>query len=145
MMIVFSAGGRTSVPIEMAMGARQRGLAVVAVTSMVQSLGGPSEHSSGTRLIDHADIVIDICTPAGDALVTLDGLETPVGPGSTVSNAAIVNEIKVQTAEILVAEGTMPPVITSSSVVGSERAAELFEAAYREHAKRFGAVLAGHA
>ena len=143
MMIVFSAGGRTSVPIEMAMGARTRGLYVVAVTSVAQSLAGPSGHSSGTRLIDHADVVIDLCTPAGDAMVTLDGLDTPVGPGSTIANAAIVNEIKVQTAAILVAQDAMPPVISSSAVVGSERAAELFEAAYREHARRFAAVLAG--
>lgn len=143
MMIVFSAGGRTSVPIEIAMGARHRGLAVVAVTSLAQAAAGLSEHSSGTLLVDHADVVIDICVPTGDALVTIDGLDTPVGPGSTIANAAIVNEIKVQTAEILVAQGTMPPVITSSSLVGSARAEELFEASYREHARRYASVLAG--
>ena len=97
-MIVFSATGLTAVPIEMAMGARARGLPVVAVTSVAQSMARPPDHPTGTRLLDHADIVIDLCTPAGDALVTLEGLDTPIGPGSTVANAAIVNEIKVQTA-----------------------------------------------
>ena len=57
---------------------------------------------TGTRLADHADIVIDLCTPVGDAMVTIDGLTSPVGPGSTLAYAAVVNEIKVQTAEILV-------------------------------------------
>ena len=104
-MLVFSASGLTAVPIEMAMGARARGLAAVAVTSVAQSMAGRPDHPSGTRLLDHADIVIDLCTPAGDALVRLDGLDTPIGPGSTVANAAIVNEIKVQTAAILLERG----------------------------------------
>lgn len=142
-MIVFSASGLTAVPIEMAMGARARGLPVVAVTSVAQSMARPPDHASGTRLLDHADIVIDLCTPVGDALVRLDGLDTPIGPGSTVANAAIVNEIKVQTAAILLAEGRLPPVLTSASVVGAERSAELFEAAYREHARRVARTLAG--
>jgi uncharacterized phosphosugar-binding protein len=142
-MMVFSASGLTAVPIEMAAGARARGLPVIAVTSVAQSMARPPEHPSGTRLLDHADIVIDLCTPSGDALEMLDGLDTPIGPGSTVSNAAIVNEIKVQTAALLLERGSLPPVLTSATLVGPERSAELFEAAYREHARRVARVLAG--
>lgn len=135
-MMVFSSSGRTAVPIEIAMGAQDRGMTVVAVTAVEHSMAGSSEHPSGTRLLDHADIVIDICIPIGDAAVHLDGVDTPVGPVSTVANAAIVNEIKVQTAAILVERGQLPPVITSSSVVGAQRSAELFDGAYAEHARR---------
>ena len=103
----------------MAIGARARGLPVVAVTSVAQSMAGTPDHPTGTRLLDHADIVIDLCTPAGDALVRLDGLDTPIGPGSTVANAAIVNELKVQTAAILFERGALPPVLTSGAVVGA--------------------------
>lgn len=142
LMIVWSAGGRTAVPIEMARGARARGLPVVAVTSVAQATGLPSGHSSGTSLVDHADVVIDLCIPVGDAAVTLDGLDTPVGPLSSVANVAIANEIKVRTASRLVARGAMPPVITSAAVVGGERSAALFTAAYRDHAARYAAVLA---
>ena len=142
-MIIFSASGLTAVPIEMAMGARARGLPVVAVTSVAQSMAGTPDHPTGTRLLDHADIVIDLCTPPGDALVRLDGLDTPIGPGSTVANAAIVNEIKVQTAAILLERGELPPVMTSGAIVGSERSTELFEAAYREHARRVSRSLSG--
>src|SRR5690606_36551458 len=53
-MFLFSASGRSAVPIEMAMGARQRGLPVVAVVSLPQCHAAPSSHSSGTRLPDHA-------------------------------------------------------------------------------------------
>jgi uncharacterized phosphosugar-binding protein len=64
------------------------------------------------------------------------GLDTPVGPGSTVTAVAIVNAIKVRVAELLTERGAMPPVITRSSVVGEERSRELFDQAYREHARR---------
>jgi uncharacterized phosphosugar-binding protein len=143
LLIVFSASGTTAVPIEMARGGRALGVTVVAVTSVEQSMARPSEHPSGLRLLDHADVVIDLCTPPGDAMVTLPGLDTPVGPGSTVANAAIVNEIKVQTAARLLERHALPPVITSAAVVGAERSAELFEAAYREHARRAAGALAG--
>jgi uncharacterized phosphosugar-binding protein len=135
-MLVFSAGGLTAVPIEMAMGARTRGLPVIAVTSVANAQAGEPSHSTRTRLTDHADVVVDLCTPPGDALIELEGLDTPVAPGSTVAAVAIANEIKARTAAALVARGALPPVITSSARVGETRSAELFDAAYAEHARR---------
>jgi uncharacterized phosphosugar-binding protein len=142
-MTVFSVGGLSAVPIEMAQGARRRGLRVVAVTSVAQSLAATPPHSSGTRLLDHADVVVDLCTPPGDAMVSVDGLETPVGPGSTIAAVAIANEIKSQTAALLVERSAMPPVLTSSALVGPERSHELFDAAYGEHARRVARALRG--
>jgi uncharacterized phosphosugar-binding protein len=142
-MMLFSAGGLSAVPIEMAIGARARGLQVVAVTSREQSLAGRPEHSSGTRLLDHADLVLDLCTPPADALVEVEGLETPVGPGSTLAAVAIVNAVKVRTAELLAARGSLPPVLTSAAVVGERGSARLFDAAYAEHAKRLAPRLRG--
>lgn len=142
-MMIFSAGGTSAVPVEMAIGSRRRGLRVIAVTSVAQSRADSPGHSSGTRLLDHADIVIDLCTPIGDALVKLDDLETPVGPGSTVAYAAIVNEIKVQTAERLLKRGALPAVITSAALIGRARADQLFEDSYRDHARRLAQALAG--
>ena len=110
-MIVFSASGLTAVPVEMAQLARAEGLTVVAVTSVQQSVAGTPTHSSGARLVDHADIVLDLGTPPGDAMVHIDGLVTPVGPGSSLAAVALVNEIKVRTAQLLVDQGALPPVL----------------------------------
>jgi len=142
-LVVFSAGGTTAVPIEMAMGARRRGLPVVAVTAVEASRGSRSGHSSGTRLLDHADVVLDLCTPPGDALVRLEGIDTPVGPGSTIAAVALANELKVRTATALQARGALPPVITSPALVGDGRSAALFDGAYAEHARRLARVLRG--
>jgi predicted NBD/HSP70 family sugar kinase/uncharacterized phosphosugar-binding protein len=140
-MMVFSASGRSAVPIEMAMGARERGLKVIAITSLAQTYAGAPTNATGTRLIDHADLVLDLGTPAADAMVAIPGLEEPVGPGSTIANVALVNAIKTGTAERLVARGAMLPVITSESVVGKDRSAELFDGAYNEFARRVAKAL----
>jgi uncharacterized phosphosugar-binding protein len=116
----------------MAIGARGRGVRVIAATSVEHSLASKARHPRG-RLLDHADLVIDLGTPVGDSLVTLDGMDTPVGPSSTVAAVAVVNEIKVRTAQLLLARGVVPP----------DRSAELFEAAYAEHARRAAGVIAG--
>ncbi len=140
-MMVFSASGLTAVSIEMAMGARERGLKVIAVTAVAQSRAGTPLHSSGTRLLDHADIVLDLCTPPGDAMVEIDGLDSPVGPGSTLAAVTLANAVKVRTAELLVERGAMPPVLTSPSIVGPESSRRLFDAAYAEYARRVSGTL----
>jgi uncharacterized phosphosugar-binding protein len=141
-LIVFSASGVSAVPIEMAIGGRRRGLTVVAVTSVAQSLASEATHDAG-RLLDNADLVLDLGTPPGDALVSIDGLDAPVGPGSTIAAVALVNEIKAQTAALLVERGAMTPVLTSAALVGPEASAELFDAAYAEHARRYARSLRG--
>ncbi len=142
-MLVFSVSGTSTVPVEIAQGAKKRGLRTIAVTSVPHS--NASEARAGTRLKDVADLVIDIGTPPGDALVHLPGLDTPVGPGSTAATVAVVNELKVQTAELLVAHGAHPPVLSAAAVVGAERSAELFNAAYDQHAVRIAAAIGGAA
>ena len=116
---------------------------MIAVTSVAQSEAGEIEEDVGSRLMDEADVVVDLCTPVGDALCRLEGLaETPVGPGSTLAAIAVADAIKVRTAELLLAQGKLPPVITSVAEVGRRRSDELFEAAYREHARRAAHSLA---
>jgi uncharacterized phosphosugar-binding protein len=141
-MVVFSAGGRSAVPVEIARGARRRGLRVIAVTSVAQTNADEPDPDVGGRLVDEADLVIDLCTPHADALVTIDGLDTPVGPGSTIAAVSIVNSVKVRTAQLLVERGAMPSVITRASVVGSERSRRSFDDAYREHARRIARAIA---
>lgn len=135
-MMVVSSGGTNAVPVEVALEARERGLRVIALTSVEHSRASKPRHSSGKRLFEVADLVLDTCTPPGDAAVYFDGLDTPVGPLSAVASLTIINMLKVDVAERLVAQGTMPSVITSSAVVGEERSAELFDASYREYRAR---------
>ena len=142
-LMLFSASGLSAVPVEMARGARRRGVRTIAVTSVAQSMSGSVDPAVGSRLLDEADLVIDLCTPDADAAIAIDGLETPVGPTSTIAAVAIANALKVRVAELLVARSAMPPVITRASVVGPERSHDLFDRAYSEHARRLARAIGG--
>ena len=137
--IVVSSTGINAVPIEVALGARARGLKVIAITSVAHARGTNSRHPSGKRLFEIADVVLDNCTPPGDALVTVEGVRYPVGPGSTIGAVAIMNALKCQVAENLAARGIQPDVLPSPHVVGDERAEEEFERvleAYHDRAQK---------
>ena len=134
--LVVSSSGCNIVPIEMAEEFQRRGVKVVAIISRAHSEASTSQRADGRKLQDFADIVLDTGAPVGDAMVRVPGLETPVSPGSTVGGCLLVNSVKAEVAARLTAAGQPPTVLTAGCVVGRERATELFEAAYDEHARR---------
>lgn len=134
--LVASSSGCNLVPIEMAEQFRLRGIKVVAIISRKHSDASVSRHPSGKKLQDFSDLVLDTGAPVGDAMVRVNGLDTPVAPGSTVGGCMLVNAIKADLARRLAEAGSPPRVLTASALVGRERATELFEAAYDEHGRR---------
>jgi uncharacterized phosphosugar-binding protein len=124
-MMIFSSGGENAVPVEMAEGAKRLGMPVIAMTT-----------SRDCTLGRIADIVLENGGVPGDALVHIDGLETPVAPGTTVGGGIVVNALKAAIAERLVALGKPPLVLTSPVFVGAERSRELFEASYDDYRRR---------
>jgi uncharacterized phosphosugar-binding protein len=73
--IVISTSGIRPVIVEMAMGAQERGLPVIAIVSKAHSEEAKAAHSSGKKLTDCAELVIDNLCPPGDCVLELDGLE----------------------------------------------------------------------
>ena len=134
--LIISSSGCNLVPIEMAEQFSRRGVKVVSIISRRHSEATVSKHPQGKKLQDFSDITLDTGAPPGDAMVRIDGLETPVSPGSTVGGAMLVNCIKAEVAERLTKAGRPPKVLTGSAVVGAQKATELFESAYDEHARR---------
>lgn len=134
--LVISSSGCNIVPIEIAEGFQQRGVKVAAIISRRHSDATASRRADGRKLQDFADLVLDTGAPVGDAMVRIDGLDTPVAPGSTVGGCLLVNAIKAEVAARLTAAGQPPKVLSGAAVVGPERAVELFESAYDEHARR---------
>ncbi len=134
--IVFSNSGVNEVVVEVALEAKAKGLPVIGVVSVDHCLSAEPKHSSGKRLIDVVDVVLDNCTPAGDAMVEIGGLEDPVGPGSTIGHAAITNALKCLVADRLTRLGKPPIVLTSSHFLGAERSKERFDACYDDYRAR---------
>ena len=141
--LVISSSGCNVVPIEMAEAFRKHGLKVVAIISRRHSEASPSKHPTGKKLQDFADLVLDTGAPAGDAMVRVPGLDTPVSPGSTIGGCLLVNAIKAEVAARLTAAGQPPKVLTGAAIVGPNRAAAIFEAAYDEHAHRIARLYEG--
>jgi uncharacterized phosphosugar-binding protein len=123
-MLIFSQSGINGVVMDIALGAHRRGLPVVAVVSVEQSSWLASRHSSGKRLHEVAEIVIDNCVPFGDVTVRVPGMDEPMGPASTLAAVAIVNALIVETARELVVLGKPPIVNPTLNAPGGARDAE---------------------
>jgi uncharacterized phosphosugar-binding protein len=142
-MMVFSTSGNNGVVVDVALGAKERGLKVIAVIAEEYARMLEPGHSSGQRLHDIADLVIDNCAIPGDAMVEVPGVDVPVGPGSTVGNTAVVNAIKVLVAAELAQRGQPPLALAGAWKMGKEASARRFEEAYDDHRERVKVVYGG--
>ncbi|HEV7869254.1 MAG TPA: SIS domain-containing protein [Chthoniobacteraceae bacterium] len=140
--LVVSSSGCNVVPIEMAEQFQKRGVRVVAIISRAHSEASTSKRADGRKLQDFAALTLDTGAPVGDAMVRVEGLETPVAPGSTVGGCLLVNSIKAEVAARLTRAGQPPLVLSGAALVGAKRAEEIFEAAYDEHARRLAGLYA---
>jgi uncharacterized phosphosugar-binding protein len=139
-LVVFSSTGINNVALDIALGGKARGLPVIAVTSVAHQMATESRHPSGKRLSEVADIVIDNCTPPGDATIHVDGCDYPVSPGSTVATSVIVQTLNALTAEKLVARGYKPLILGSPHFVGDPKAAANLDEYFSETKRRFHKV-----
>jgi uncharacterized phosphosugar-binding protein len=140
--LVVSSSGCNIVPVEMAENFQRRNVRVVALVSRAHAEGSASRRADGKKLTDFADLVLDTGAPLGDAMIKIEGLDTPVAPGSTIGGCLVVNAVKAEVAARLTAAGAPPKVLTASAVIGTKRATELFESAYDEHAHRLAKLYA---
>ena len=141
--IIISTSGIRPVIVEMALGAKERGLPVIGIVSRRHSDPSPPAHSSGKKLADVADVVIDNQCPPGDCVVELPGLEWRTGPTSTVTGAMIVNMLRSETAERLLKLGVTPVLLPSHQFVGNTSAEEQLERFYEACRRSLAHLYAG--
>jgi uncharacterized phosphosugar-binding protein len=133
--VVISTSGIRPVPVEVARGARQRGLPVVAIVSRAHCEHSTPAHSSGKKLIDFADIVIDNGCPPGDCVLELGGLEWRTGPVSTVTGAMIINMLRCETARLLLEKNHKPVMLPSHQFVSDPSLEDQLEEFYESYRK----------
>ena len=119
-LIVASNSGRNAVPIELAMAGTQRGMKVIVITNLAHTRAWPSRHSSGKKLADVGDVVIDNCGVHGDACLELPGIPAAIGPTSSITGMFIVNAIVAQGIENALSRGVAPEIYISSNSNGDE-------------------------
>ncbi len=115
-LIVYSHGGLNAAPVEVALYGRSVGMKLVAVTSVENARRAEATHSSGKKLADLGDVVIDNCCPPEDALVEVAGV--PVGASSTLAVVAISMALVAETAAKLAERGVKFRAFVSPNVPG---------------------------
>jgi uncharacterized phosphosugar-binding protein len=117
-MVVYSHGGLNAAPVEAALYGKKVGATVIAITSLSNQNIAKATHSSGKKLSDIADILIDNCVPPEDAIITLPGRKEKVGASSTMAVVGITMALVSQSAEFLTQKGHALKVFVSPNVEG---------------------------
>ena len=115
-LVIVSNSGRNAYGIELALVAKSMRCTTVALTSIQHSSSVESRHSSGKRLFELCDIVIDSHVPLGDASMSHQDFKEHFGPVSTISTVAIFNAVVCRTIEILLEKNHYPKVLESANL-----------------------------
>jgi uncharacterized phosphosugar-binding protein len=134
-LLVISTSGIREVIIEMAEGARRRGLAVIGVVSRTHCDQAKPAHASGKKLIDVADVILDNGAPVGDCLLPLEGAPGKTGPFSTVGGALVMNMLRCEVAQRLADRGHGLVFLPSHQFAGSKTVEEELEHFYAQYAR----------
>jgi uncharacterized phosphosugar-binding protein len=118
MLFVFSNSGVNQLPVEMAIGGRERELFVVGVSSFAYARQAPLS-ALGMRLDQAADLALDNGGVPGDALLDMPGFAWRVAPSSTVLCALLWNCLVAETAGLLLQGGISPPIFVSLNIAGA--------------------------
>lgn len=117
-LIVFSHGGQNAAPVEVAQAAKRDGLYVIAVTSMENHKNRAASHSTGQKIGDVADLIIDNCVSPEDAVVPIPGVTGNVAGTSTVSVTILIQALAAETALKLADQGYSVKPFASPNVLG---------------------------
>lgn len=127
-----SVSGKSAMPVEMALQGKTTGATVIAVTSVEHSSKLESEHPSGKRLYEVADLVLDNHAPPGDAMLEVDGFDRRVCPASGLAAACLLWAVNARVIELLVQQGVQPSVYSSVNLPGGPENVRAVEERYTE-------------
>ncbi len=128
--VIISNSGINPTSVEMAQIAKEKGLHTVALTS-VEHAKNTASRASGKKLYEICDNVIDTGGVVGDACISIEGLDVPVGPLSTLLGISIINMLAIRVAELYSENGLQAPVYLSANRPGGDERNKKLETQYR--------------
>ncbi len=132
--VIASNSGVNGAVVEMAQLVKQRGHALIAITSLAHSARVASRHADGLKLTDLADVVLDNGAPYGDAALSYG--TGAVGALSSITAALLAQQIVTEVVARLLALGETPPVYLSDNVPGGREHNRQLEARYAGRIRR---------
>ena len=118
-LIIGSVSGYEVFPVDVALTARKMGVSTIGFTSLAYSKTLASRHSSGKKLYEVCDIVLDNCANAGDALVPVEEMGISVCPSSGIGAAYLLWALQASVMEELLKRGKTPSVYLSNHAPGA--------------------------
>jgi uncharacterized phosphosugar-binding protein len=131
-MILGSVSGRNLPVVDLATEARKMGLKLIVITSMSYTANIVSDHPTGKRLFELADVVIDNCAPTAEAMMEVDGIEPRLFAASGISGAFIMWSVTSVVIEKLMEMGITPSVLKSINYPGGREFNVGMNATYEE-------------
>ncbi|MCG5218585.1 sugar isomerase domain-containing protein [Streptosporangium sp. KLBMP 9127] len=126
--VVFSTSGCNPYPVEIAQEAMASGVPVIAVTSSAAAAAAAAR--AGTKLAEHASIVIDTMIPAGDVTYPPEAPHTAAL--STVLASYVWSHLLAELDDLARAQGSELPLWVSANVPGGDETNEGLLERYRE-------------
>ena len=131
LVIIGSVSGRSEYVVDLALTCKKYGCKVIAMTSLEYSSSVPSRHSSGLRLFECADVVLDNCAPVAEGMIPVEGIEAPFAAASGLTATYIMWSACAVTIEELLARGITPSVYKSANFPGGEEYNDELEKRYQ--------------
>jgi len=138
--ILVSTSGRNPFPIEMAISAKKAGLKVIGMTSVKYTQAVDSRHSSGKKMYEFCDVVLDNRTEPGEGFLEYKGIPQKVGPTSGWMGIVILQSLMVEVAQRMADREITPPVRYAGNMPGQEGYREKIFELLQKNSTKFGAL-----
>ncbi len=117
-LFVSSVSGRTKSVVELAWDSMQKGVTVIALTSMVYASQVDPVHESGKKLHEFVTLALDNCAPAAEAMLEVEGLEAHFAASSGIASDYIMWSLTSVCVEKMLRDGFTPGILKSANFPG---------------------------
>lgn len=117
-LFVSSVSGRTKSVVDLAWSCREKGVKVIALTSMAYATQVDPVHESGLKLYEMVDLTLDNCAPAAEAMLEVEGIEAYFSPASGIASDYIMWSLTSVCVEKMLADGYTPGILKSANYPG---------------------------
>ncbi|MBO5216003.1 MAG: SIS domain-containing protein [Clostridia bacterium] len=113
-----SVSGRSKGVVDLAWECVNKGIIVIALTSMVYASAVDPVHESGKKLHEIATLTLDNCAPAAEAMLEVEGIEAHFAAASGIASDYIMWSLTSVCVEKMLADGFTPGILKSANYPG---------------------------
>lgn len=117
-LVVSSVSGRTKSVVDLTFDSVQKGIKVIAFTSMEYAQAVDPVHESGKKLYEMATVTVDNCAPAAEAMLEVEGIEARFAAASGIASDFLMWCITSCVVEKMLADGYTPGILKSANFPG---------------------------